>query len=86
VGAVSGLAASFPEAVARVVAAPSAEGAAALGRLRAAIQSFPFHAAQKFVVGRRGVPLREDVRRPLRVLTDEERAQLAGRVGELEAA
>jgi dihydrodipicolinate synthase/N-acetylneuraminate lyase len=86
VGAVSGLAASFPEAVARVVAEPSADAAAHLGALRQAIQSFPFHAAQKLVVARRGVPLGADVRRPLRTLTDDEQAALFARVDELAAA
>ncbi len=77
VGAVSGLAAAFPEAVARVVAAPSAEGGAELGRLRGSVQRFPFHAALKFVLGRRGVPIEEDVRRPLRALVPDERRELA---------
>jgi N-acetylneuraminate lyase len=76
VGAVSGLAASFPELVARVVAEPSAAGADELGRLRAAVQRFPFHAAQKHIVGARGVPIREDVRAPLRGLDAGERAAL----------
>lgn len=75
-GAVSGLAAAFPEIVARLVHAPTAEGAAEAGRLREAIQRFPFHAAQKRVLARRGVPIREDVRGPLRPLTDAEREEL----------
>lgn len=77
VGAVSGLAAAFPEAVARVVAAPSAEGGAELARLRDSVQRFPFHAALKFVLGRRGVSIEEDVRRPLRALVPDERRELA---------
>lgn len=84
VGAVSGLAASFPEAVARLVAAPTAEAAAELGQLRATVQSFPFHAAQKFIVARRGVPMLEDVRAPLRALDDGERAELAALVEPLD--
>ena len=76
VGAVSGLAAAFPERVAEVVRSPSADGAAALGALRAAIESFPRHAALKFVLARRGVPVREDVRGPLRGLRDDERTAL----------
>jgi dihydrodipicolinate synthase/N-acetylneuraminate lyase len=75
-GAVSGLAAAFPELVAEVVRAPSAEGAARLGEVRAAVERFPLHAALKTVVGARGVPVREDVRAPLRRLRDEERAAL----------
>jgi dihydrodipicolinate synthase/N-acetylneuraminate lyase len=76
VGAVSGLAAAFPDLVADVVAAPTAEGAARLGELRAAIERFPRHAALKRVLQRRGVPVREDVRAPLRTLSDAERAEL----------
>jgi dihydrodipicolinate synthase/N-acetylneuraminate lyase len=75
-GAVSGLAAAFPELVAEVVRAPTAEGAARLDEVRTAIERFPFHAALKTVVASRGVPVREDVRAPLRRLRDEERAAL----------
>jgi dihydrodipicolinate synthase/N-acetylneuraminate lyase len=80
-GAVSGLAAAFPERVAEVVHEPSAEGAQALGELRAGIERFPRHAALKAVVAHRGVPLREDVRRPLRGLSAAEREQLARWLG-----
>jgi dihydrodipicolinate synthase/N-acetylneuraminate lyase len=75
-GAVSGLAAAFPELVAEVVRAPSAEGAARLDEVRTVLERFPFHAALKAVVAARGVPVREDVRAPLRRLRDEERAAL----------
>lgn len=75
-GAVSGLAAAFPGDVAAVVRAPSQEGARRLGELRAGIERFPRHAALKLVVGRAGVPLREDVRAPLRPLDPEERREL----------
>lgn len=77
-GAVSGLASAFPERVAAVVREPTEAGAVALGELRAAIESCPRHAALKFVLGERGVPVREDVRRPLRGLTDGEREELRG--------
>jgi dihydrodipicolinate synthase/N-acetylneuraminate lyase len=76
-GAVSGLAAAFPQEVANVVREPTAEGAERLGELRAGIERFPRHAALKAVVARRGVPLREDVRAPLRRLSDAERAEVA---------
>jgi len=72
VGAVSALASAFPERVAAAVR----ERSDRLGELRAAIDSFPRHAALKRVIGRRGVPVREDVRAPLRQLTDEERRAL----------
>jgi dihydrodipicolinate synthase/N-acetylneuraminate lyase len=75
-GAVSGLAAAFPEKVADVVRNPSPEGAEVLGRLRAVVERFPRHAALKMLVAERGVPLREDVRGPLRRLSREERDEL----------
>jgi dihydrodipicolinate synthase/N-acetylneuraminate lyase len=75
-GAVSGLAAAFPDEVAQVVREPTAEGAERLGELRAGIERFPRHAALKAVVARKGVPLREDVRAPLRPLADAEWAEL----------
>jgi dihydrodipicolinate synthase/N-acetylneuraminate lyase len=71
-GAVSGLAAVFPELVARLVRERSGD----VGEVRAALERFPFHAAAKFCLGRLGVPVREDVRRPLRTLLAEEKAEL----------
>ena len=76
VGAVSALASAFPERVAAAVRDPDGEEAAAIGELRAAVERFPFHAALKRIVARRGVPIREDVRAPLRGLTDDERTEL----------
>jgi dihydrodipicolinate synthase/N-acetylneuraminate lyase len=81
VGAVSGLASAFPERVAAVVREPTEAGAVALGELRAAIESCPRHAALKFVLGERGVPVREEVRPPLRQLEDAEREELRGWLG-----
>jgi len=75
-GAVSGLAAAFPELVAEIVRAPSEEGAARLDEVRTALERFPFQSALKVVVAARGVPMREDVRAPLRRLRGEERAAL----------
>ena len=63
VGAVSGLAAAYPDRVAAVVRAPTEAGAIELGELRAAVERFPRHAALKFILGLHGVPVREDVRR-----------------------
>jgi len=77
-GAVSGLGSTFPDRVAAVVRDPSAAGALALGELRAAVERFPRHAALKYLLGLRGVPIREDVRRPLRQLSGEEREELRG--------
>jgi dihydrodipicolinate synthase/N-acetylneuraminate lyase len=76
VGAVSGLAAAFPEAVVALVQNPTAEGAARVGELRAAMNRFPFQAALKRVLMRRGVPILEDCRRPLRALFDAEAAEV----------
>jgi len=76
VGAVSALASAFPERVAAAVREPDGGEAAGLGELRAAVERFPRHAALKRIVARRGVPIREDVRAPLRGLTDDERAEL----------
>jgi dihydrodipicolinate synthase/N-acetylneuraminate lyase len=75
-GAVSGLAAAFPREVAEVVRNPTAHGALRLGELRTAVERFPRHAALKFLLGLRGVPVREDVRRPLRRLSESEREEL----------
>jgi dihydrodipicolinate synthase/N-acetylneuraminate lyase len=82
VGAVSALATAFPELVAACVREPSEERAAGLADLRATIERFPRHAALKRVLGRRGVPISEDVRPPLRGLTDDERAQLDAVLGD----
>jgi len=73
IGAVSALASAFPELVVAAVREP---GGAELGPVRAALERFPFHAAAKIVVARRGVPLTADVRRPLRGLTVEEQEEL----------
>jgi dihydrodipicolinate synthase/N-acetylneuraminate lyase len=73
VGAVSGLAAVFPEAVARLVR----ERAGDVSHLRVSLEQYPFQAAAKFVLGRLGVPIREDVRRPLRTLMPDEQEALA---------
>ena len=76
VGAVSALATAFPELVAACVREPSDERAAGLAELRATIERFPRHAALKHVLAVRGVPISEDVRAPLRGLTDGEREEL----------
>ncbi len=78
VGAVSALATAFPELVASCVREPSEERATRLADLRETIERFPRHAALKHVLGRRGVSMSEDVRAPLRGLTDDERAELDG--------
>ncbi|GAC1656823.1 MAG: dihydrodipicolinate synthase family protein [Candidatus Dormibacteraceae bacterium] len=76
VGAVSGLAAAFPEAVVSVVRNPTEAGAERLGEIRAAISRFPLQAALKRILVRRGVPISEDCRLPLRALTAAEAEDL----------
>jgi dihydrodipicolinate synthase/N-acetylneuraminate lyase len=76
VGAVSALASAFPEEVAAVVREPTEAGAARLAALRDRMESFPRHAALKRVIGWKGVPLRPDVRPPLRDLAATEIAAL----------
>jgi dihydrodipicolinate synthase/N-acetylneuraminate lyase len=76
-GAVSGLAAAFPEVVVEAVSSGDSTRA---GALRQVIERYPRHAALKAVVVARGVPMREDVRAPLRGLTDAERADLLAAV------
>jgi dihydrodipicolinate synthase/N-acetylneuraminate lyase len=72
VGAVSALASAFPERVAAAVRDRSDE----LASLRESIDRFPRHAALKHVVRRRGVPVRPEVRPPLRLLTQAEERDL----------
>jgi dihydrodipicolinate synthase/N-acetylneuraminate lyase len=84
-GSVSGLAASFPDAVVPLVRDPSPEEAERVGALRASLQRQPFHAALKTALGLRGVPVGPDVRPPLRGLRDDERAAVAGIVAGWEA-
>ncbi len=72
VGAVSALASAFPEIVAAAVRGEDVDP----GALRGEVDRFPRHAALKHVLVRRGVPIREDVRPPLRPLTDDERRAL----------
>ena len=76
VGAVSALAAAFPDRVAAVVDDPTEQGAAGLRDLRAAIDATQRHAALKRVLARRGVPIRPDVRGPLRGLSADEQARV----------
>jgi dihydrodipicolinate synthase/N-acetylneuraminate lyase len=73
---VSALASAFPERVAAAVREPGGDEAAVLGELRAGVERYPRHAALKRIVAQRGVPIREDVRAPLRGLTDDERTEL----------
>jgi dihydrodipicolinate synthase/N-acetylneuraminate lyase len=76
VGAVSGLAGSFPDAVVPLVRDPSPERGEQVAALRTSLQRQPFHAASKAAVAMRGVPMRGSVRAPLRGLREQERDEV----------
>ena len=76
IGAVSALASALPGDIAAVVREPSDEGAARLGELRSFVERFPRQAALKRLLALQGMPVREDVRAPLRQLTAAERDEL----------
>jgi dihydrodipicolinate synthase/N-acetylneuraminate lyase len=68
-GAVSGVAAAFPEAVGAMVGGPTPEQSALVTSLRDVLSEHPFQAAVKEALGLRGLPVRPDVRAPLRPLS-----------------
>lgn len=70
VGAVSGLAGAFPEAVSALVRNPTRERAALVESLRATLSQNSFQPSVKAALGFRGLPVRPDVRAPLRPLPD----------------
>jgi len=76
VGAVSGLAASFPDAVVPLVRTPSPDLGEKAAALRASLSRLPFHAASKTALCLRGVPVTAEVCAPLRGLTATEQAEL----------
>jgi dihydrodipicolinate synthase/N-acetylneuraminate lyase len=86
VGTVSGLAAAFPEAVCAVVRERSAEAAALVASLQAALTRHPFQAAAKAALAIRGVPVGGDVRAPLRALSGAQFELLRTDLGELASA
>jgi dihydrodipicolinate synthase/N-acetylneuraminate lyase len=67
-GAVSGLAAVFPEAVSKLVH----ERAGDVSDLRAMLELYPFQAGAKLALSLIGVPIQMDVRAPLRMLLPDE--------------
>jgi dihydrodipicolinate synthase/N-acetylneuraminate lyase len=83
VGAVSGLAAAFPDAVRAALDQPDAEADARLTALRDAMEAQPFIASAKHVLARRGVAVQPDMRAPMRSLTDAEASALDVRLAEL---
>ena len=85
-GAVSGLATAFPEIVSALVHDRDATAGAHVATLRSLLAPLPFHAALKAILAERGVPVRPDVRPPLRRLDPDEREtalEAARRVGAL---
>ncbi len=83
IGAVSGLAAAWPDAVRAALDEPDDAAAERLRVLRSAMEAQPFIASAKQVLGRRGVPVGPDLRRPMRALTTEERARLDASLDDL---
>ncbi|HET7520894.1 MAG TPA: dihydrodipicolinate synthase family protein [Candidatus Limnocylindria bacterium] len=76
VGSVSGLATAFPDVVRGALDQPDDTAEQQLTALRALMERQPFIAAAKHILARRGVPVRPDMRRPMRPLTAEEAAAL----------
>ena len=85
-GAVSGLAAAFPEVLRAALDQPDAGAEARLTALRGAMEAQPFVASVKHVLRRRGVPINPDLRRPMRPLTEAEAAALDASLLALEPA
>jgi dihydrodipicolinate synthase/N-acetylneuraminate lyase len=83
VGSVSALAAALPELVVEAVASGTPEASRRCVETRDRIQRFPFHAALKRILARRGVPIRLGVRGPLRGLSADEQVRLDALVEEL---
>jgi dihydrodipicolinate synthase/N-acetylneuraminate lyase len=84
-GAVSGVAAAFPEAVAALVKDPTPVHAQLVQSLRRALSTHPFQASVKAALNLRGIGVHPDVRAPLRPLAphaihqlDEELQKLIG--------
>jgi dihydrodipicolinate synthase/N-acetylneuraminate lyase len=76
-GAVSGLAAAFPELTIEAVRSGTPEASERAARVRSTIiEPFPVHSALKFILQRRGVAIEDAVRLPLLTLTDEQRDTL----------
>jgi dihydrodipicolinate synthase/N-acetylneuraminate lyase len=75
-GAVSGIAAAFPDVVRDVVDHPTPAGEQRLTELRTVLEAQPFVSAIKVALGQRGVPIQPDVRAPLRRLSPTEATRI----------
>jgi dihydrodipicolinate synthase/N-acetylneuraminate lyase len=84
-GAVSGVAAAFPDIVRAVVDDPTPTGERRLADLRAALEAQPFVSAIKVALAERGLTVRPDVRAPLRQLDAPEVTRVQGIVHSLYA-
>ena len=77
IGTVSGLAAAFPDVVRAALDSVDDDAAARLRDLRTVVEAAgQFIAAAKQVLGMRGIPVRPDVRPPLRRLDEREAREL----------
>lgn len=76
VGAVSGVAAAFPEAVAALVRDPTPERSQRVESLRVALSEHPFQASVKAALAFRGLPVARDVRAPLQPLSGDAAVRL----------
>jgi dihydrodipicolinate synthase/N-acetylneuraminate lyase len=76
VGSVSALASTFPELVVEAVRSGTLEASRQCAETRDRVQQYPFHAAMKRILARRGVPIGSGVRGPLRPLTSDEARQV----------
>ena len=83
VGAVSGVAAAFPEAVIALVCEPTAARAELVGALRRVLSRHPFQASVKAALAWRGVPVAPDVRAPLAPLSDQQARELGSELQRL---
>jgi len=82
VGVVSGLAAGLPEAVCDAASnGGDADACAHAASLRRLVSAYPFQAALKTILAWRGVPIRPDVKAPLRGLEAREATELRERLG-----
>ena len=86
VGSVSGLASAFPDVVRGALDQPDDAAEARLKALRSMMEAQPFIAAAKHLLGRRGVPIRPDMRRPMRPLTAGEASTLDAALGAARSA
>ncbi len=75
-GAVSGMAAAFPELTIAAVRSGTPAASARVEAARRAIGALPFQSALKAVLRWRGIPVSDAVRAPLRRLGDDERRTL----------